>query len=104
MTSSVETVGKTATNVKNVVKQGVKTVGAKLGTNAIPVVVKATGKTIVVSAAICAALGLDGWTCKAKVASGEIGEAEISKALSSKKTTQKLNQLSPEEARALGLY
>jgi hypothetical protein len=67
-------------------------------------VVKATGKTILINSTICAALGLDGFTCHAKVASGEIGEAEISKALSSKKTAEKLNQVSREEARALGLY
>jgi hypothetical protein len=104
MTSSVGTVAKTTTNVKNVVKQGATSVATKLGTKSVPVVVKATGKTILINSTICAALGLDGFTCHAKVASGEIGEAEISKALSSKKTAEKLNQVSREEARALGLY
>lgn len=69
------------------VKQGTKDLGKNLAqrgsqfkqftkdfklTKPLPVVAKTTGSVIVLTAAFCAALGLDGWTCRHKAENGEI--------------------------------
>lgn len=70
------------------------------------VVVKTTGKTIVITAALCAALGVDAWTCQHKVENGEITPDQIAqaeKAIKSEKYTQQLDQLSVQDAESIGL-
>jgi hypothetical protein len=71
-----------------------------------PVVLKATGKTIMITAALCAALGVDGWTCHHKVENGEITPEQIAqaeKAIKSDKFGQQLGQLSVQDAESIGL-
>jgi len=115
MTSSVETMTKaakeTGDKLKNVATKTVEKVsstaskvGSKLGTKSIPVVVKATGKTILITAGLCAALGLDGWSCQHKIENGEVSEKQIADAMKSQENTAKLNQMSDAEIERLGLF
>jgi len=72
-----------------------------------PVVVKKTGATIVLTGALCAALGVDGWSCQHKVENGEITPEQIAaaeKSLVSKDTFNKLNQLSDTEIAQMQLF
>jgi hypothetical protein len=72
-----------------------------------PVVVKKTGATIVLTGALCAALGVDGWSCQHKVENGEITPEQIvaaEKSLVSKDTFNKLNQLSDTEIAQMQLF
>ncbi|NBU97391.1 MAG: HlyD family efflux transporter periplasmic adaptor subunit, partial [Spirochaetia bacterium] len=49
-------------------------------TKPLPVVLKKSGKTVMITAGLCAALGLDGWSCQHKIENGEVSEEEIKKA------------------------
>lgn len=72
-----------------------------------PVVVKKTGVTIMLTGALCAAMGLDGWTCHHKVENGEITQEQLNQAMAemnSEKTGQSLSQLSDDEINKLGLF
>lgn len=72
-----------------------------------PVVAKSIGQTILITTAFCAALGLDGLTCAHKIENGEISKEEIEQAknaLSTKKTTNSLNQLTDEDIKNLQLF
>ena len=72
-----------------------------------PVVLKSTGKTIMITGALCAALGVDGWTCHHKIENGEITPEQIDaaqKSLVSKDTFNKLNQLSDAEIAQMQLF
>jgi hypothetical protein len=64
-------------------KQQVKQIWAKPKPSPIPpkgVILKSMGQTFLVTTAICAALGLDGFTCKEKIESGEVTPEQIRKA------------------------
>ena len=70
-----------------------------------PVVVKSTGKTIMVTALLCSALGLEGWTCQHKIENGEISDEELALAMGSKQQiSDKLNQLSDAQIKDLNLF
>jgi hypothetical protein len=70
-----------------------------------PVVIKSTGKTIMVTALLCSALGLEGWTCQHKIENGEISEEQLALAMGSKEQTlDKLNQLSDDQIKELNLF
>jgi len=72
-----------------------------------PVVAKKTGQTIILTGALCAALGLDGWTCHHKVESGEVTPEDVEaakKSLTSKENVNRLNQLSDTEIAQIGLF
>lgn len=59
-----------------------KTYRPNLG-NAIPpsgVILKSAGKTFLVTTALCSALGLDGFTCRERIESGEVTPEQISQA------------------------
>lgn len=80
-------------------------------TKPIPVVLKKSGKTVLVTAALCSALGVDGWTCQHKIENGEISEEEIKKAeeslkagLKSGEITKEMDKMSVEDAEKLGLF
>jgi hypothetical protein len=80
-------------------------------TKPIPVVLKKSGKTVLVTAALCAALGVDGWTCQHKIENGEISEEQIKKAeedlkagLKSDKLKQEMSKLTVQDAEAQGLF
>ncbi len=64
------------------------------------------GKTVLITAGLCAALGLDGWTCAHKAENGELSEEDIKKAekaLESGEFRAQLDQMSVEDAEAIGL-
>lgn len=72
-----------------------------------PVVVKKTGQTIILTGALCAALGVDGWTCQHKVANGEISKEQLeaaAKSLASKENVNKLNQMTDAEIKQAQLF
>jgi len=74
-------------------KQGVKDIWSKKTPQPIPStgkVIKSAAGTFVITAALCSALGLDGFSCQEKIESGEVtpeqikaAEAEIQKAIGS---------------------
>lgn len=73
----------------------------------LPVVLKSTGKTIVITAALCSALGLNGYSCLHKVSNGHFSEEEINKAfetIKSESNVQKLNNLTDEDIKDLQLF
>lgn len=98
---------KAGTKVSNA-KQGVKQFSKDLKfLKPTPVVVKSTGKTIMITATLCAALGLDGWSCHHKIENGEISPEQLAKAeeaIKSEKFTQQLNQMSVQDAESIGLF
>lgn len=67
-----------------------------------PVVVKKMGTTVLITATICAALGLDDpWMCRHKVENGEVTPeqiAQVENSLKSKAFVDKLNSLSVEQS------
>jgi hypothetical protein len=76
-------------------------------TKPLPVVAKKTGQTILITAALCAALGVDAWTCRHKVENGEITPEQVQKAqesLTSKEGVDKLNKISDEEIKQMQLF
>jgi hypothetical protein len=80
-------------------------------TKPLPVVLKKSGKTVMITAALCAALGVDGWTCQHKIENGEISEEEIKKAeeklkfgLQSKEIKKEMDKMSVEDAEKQGLF
>ena len=72
-----------------------------------PVVMKATGKTILLTATFCAAMGIeDPWKCKSHVENGQMSEEEIAKltsAVQSDNFRNQLNQMSVSDAEEAGL-
>jgi hypothetical protein len=72
-----------------------------------PVVMKATGKTILLTATFCAAIGIeDPWKCKNHVENGQMSKEEIAKitaAVQSDKFRNQLNQMSVSDAEEAGL-
>jgi hypothetical protein len=73
----------------------------------IPVVAKSVGKTILITGALCSALGLDGWSCKEKIENGEVSKEQLEKAqrsLKSEKFSGQLDQLSVADAEKIGLF
>lgn len=104
-----------ATGSKSLLKRGAETV-SKIGksfkiTAPIPVIMKSTGKTIMITAALCSALGMDGWTCKHKIENGEVSPEQIKKAeqdlkagLSSGSVKKEMDKLSISDAEAAGLF
>lgn len=70
-----------------------------------PVVVKSTGKTIMITAALCAALGVsDPWMCHNKVENGEFTDeqmAEAAKSIGSKENIAKLDQMTDAESKEI---
>lgn len=100
-------------------KSFVKRAGEKLGniaknfklTKPLSVVVKKTGKTVLVTAALCSALGLDGWSCKHKIESGEVtpeqianAEKEIQAGLKSGQVKKQMDQMSVADAEKAALF
>jgi hypothetical protein len=80
-------------------------------TKPLPVVLKKSGKTVMITAALCAALGVDGWTCQHKIENGEISEEEIKKAeeklkfgLQSKEIKKEMDKMSVDDAEKQGLF
>ena len=80
-------------------------------TKPIPVVLKKSGKTVLVTAALCAALGVDGWTCQHKIENGEISEEEIKKAeeklkagLKSGEIKKEMDKMTVQDAENQGLF
>lgn len=79
-------------------------------TKPLPVVLKKSGKTVMITAGLCAALGLDGWSCQHKIENGEVSEEEIKKAeeklkegLKSNELKKEMDKMSVEDAEAMGL-
>lgn len=78
-----------------------------------PVVAKASGKTIMITAGLCAALGLDGWSCQHKIENGEVSEEQLKKAqeqekeimtnLQSGQSQEEIDKLSVADAKRLGI-
>jgi hypothetical protein len=70
-----------------------------------PVVMKKAGGTVLLTAALCSAMGVpDPWGCRHHVENEKISPEEINKlqqALSSQNTVNKLNQLTDEESQLL---
>lgn len=70
-----------------------------------PVVMKKAGATVMLTATLCAAMGLpDPWACKHHVENDQISPEEIDKlqqALSSQQTTNKLNQMTDAESKEI---
>ena len=70
-----------------------------------PVVMRKAGATVMLTATLCAAMGLpDPWACKHHVETEQISPEEISKlqqALSSKETVDKLNQMTDAESQEI---
>lgn len=94
---------------KNIIKKGADVVAKssfKL-TQPISVILKKSGKTVLITAALCSALGLDGWSCKHGIESGKVSEAQIAKAqeeaLKSDKMKVQLDKISVSDAEAQGL-
>ena len=63
-----------------------------------------------ITAGLCAALGLDGWSCQHKIENGEVSEEEIKKAeeklkegLKSNELKKEMDKMSVEDAEAMGL-
>lgn len=88
--------------------QGVKK-GLSL-TAPIKVIAKSTGKAILITTALCSALGLDGWTCQHSIENGEVSEEDLKNAqketedlVKSDKFKENLNDLSVDDAEAIGL-
>lgn len=80
-------------------------------TKPIPVVLKKSGKTVLITAALCAALGVDGWTCQHKIENGEISEEEIKKAeeklkagLKSGEIKKEMDKMTVQDAENQGLF
>jgi hypothetical protein len=58
-----------------------------------------------VTALLCSALGLEGWTCQHKIENGEISDEELALAMGSKQQiSDKLNQLSDAQIKDLNLF
>jgi len=70
-----------------------------------PVVMRKAGATVMLTATLCAAMGLpDPWACRHHVENEQISPEEINKlqqALSSKQTTDKLNQMTDAESQEI---
>lgn len=98
-------------NVSKDVSKGVKDFkqfvkNGKL-TQPMPYVLKASGKTVLITATLCAALGLDAMSCAHKAENGEITDeqiAEAQEALESGTFRDTLNTASVEDAEAAGLF
>jgi len=80
-------------------------------TKPLPVVMKSTGKMVILTAGLCAALGHDGWTCKEKVENGEITPEQIAKAenelkagLKSGDLKKEMDKMTVDDAANLGLF
>ena len=76
-------------------------------TKPVPVVAKSTGKTILITGALCSALGLDGWTCMHKIESGEVSKEELARAqaaISSGEFQKQLGQMTVQDAESIGLF
>jgi len=81
---------------------------------ALPVVLKKSGKTVMITAGLCAALGLDGWSCQHKIENGEVSEEEIKKAqekekevigvLQSDQAQKEIDNMSVEDAKRLKIF
>jgi hypothetical protein len=72
-----------------------------------PYVLKSSGKTVLITAGLCAALGLDGWTCAHKAENGEISEDDLKaaqEALKSEESQAKLDALTDKEIEDIGLF
>lgn len=125
MTKTVEELGgktasattKTAEKTSLVQKAGTKLSDAKKGvtqfakdfkfTKPVPVVAKSTGKTILITGALCSALGLDGWSCMHKIESGEVSKEELARAqaaITSGEFQQQLSQMTVQDAESIGLF
>lgn len=70
-----------------------------------PVVMRKAGTTVMLTASLCAAMGIsDPWACKGHVENEQISPEEIAKlqqALSSKETVDKLNQMTDAESQEI---
>jgi len=96
-----------ATKINNAAEGGRQFIKDFKFTKPIPVIAKASGKTIMITAGLCAALGLDGWSCQHKIENGEVTAeqlAQAEKALKSDSYQKQLNQMSVQDAEAIGLF
>lgn len=105
---AVDTAKNSLKNAKDGIKQFTKDFKF---TKPLPVVIKKTGKTVLITAALCSALGLDGWSCQHKIENGEVSEEELKRAeqelasgLKSDSIKKEMDKMTVQDAADQGLF